>query len=592
MSAAPDELLKNTYDPQLIRRMVRLMHPHRVLFAFSLLLYVPLNASALLQPYLLGRVVDGVLQKGPSPEAAQAVANLGFLYLAALMVQTLGQFIQLSAMQLMGQRVTRDLRLALFRKIQRLHQAYFDRTPAGRVMTRVTSDVESLAELFASGSITILGDILFLVATAALLFWTSTRLTLAAFVVLPLLAVGVHYFRRAAREAFREVRTQVGRLNGFLQEHISGMAVVQLFGQEARTARKFDEINDAYRKANQRAIALDAGIYAFVESVSTTSVAILLVMASSEILGGTETLGVAVAFVEYLQRFYLPVRDLSTKYTLVQSALAGAERVFSLIDEPEHITERQEPVKLGALKEGLSFKRVTFAYGGGNVALRDVTFHVKPGEKIALVGRTGSGKTTLTRLLLRHYETGRGMITVDGTDVQDMELRTLRRNILAVPQEVHLFSGTVADNLRFGAPSASDEQLWRALEAVQARVLVERVGGLGANIKERGINLSVGERQLLAFARALVADPPCIILDEATASVDPETERLLQVATAKLLEGRTALIVAHRLSTLTGCDRILVMQRGQLVEQGSHDELITLGGYYARLHALQEASVI
>jgi ATP-binding cassette subfamily B multidrug efflux pump len=591
MSGAPEDMFTTT-DSGLLRRMVVLVKPYPWMFAWSLILYLPLNLGGLVQPYLMGRMVDAV--QGPSVEAARAADTLmmlGMAYLGAMLLQAVGMFAQQSLTQVLGQRVTRDLRSRLFAKVQRLDAAYFDRTPAGRTMTRLTNDVESLAEVFASGSATILGDVLFLLGTLVLLVWVSPPLTLGGMALLPLLAVALHFFRKAARDAFREVRTHTSAINGFLQEHISGMSVVQLFGAEARTARRFEEMNAGFKGANVRAITLDATIYAVVDAVSMMSVALLLVVASAEVAGNAVTLGVAVAFVEYLQRFFMPLRDMATKYTLVQSALAAGERIFQLMDEPERVEPAASPVSIDSLGQGIRFEDVSFQYAAGTRAADHVSFTVKPGEKVALVGRTGSGKSTLTRLLLRHYDVTGGAILINGKDIRGLDTTSLRKTIASVPQEVHLFSGTIAENLRFGAPQATDEQLWDALRAVQADGMVKaREGGLNAVCQERGGNLSVGERQLLAFARALLADPACIILDEATASVDPETERRLQLATQKLLEGRTALMVAHRLSTIESADRILVMQAGRVTEEGTHTELLAKGGYYARLHALQNAA--
>ncbi|MBI5496814.1 MAG: ABC transporter ATP-binding protein [Deltaproteobacteria bacterium] len=586
MSDAADEILKAQFAPGLLWRTLALLRPHRTLFFTSLVLYVPLNLGSLLQPYLMGVMVDSVAHGGGDPHR---VALLGLAYLAALLVQNAGQFVQSTMTQVLGQRMTRDLRADLFRKLQRLDASYYDRTPAGRVLTRLTSDVESLAELFSTGSATILGDLLFLGATTVVLVWTSPTLTLGGFLLLPALAVGLRLFRRAAREAFRAVRTQVARLNGFLAEHIAGMAVVQMFGQEARTAAEFDGLNRAHRDANFRSISLDAGMYAFVEAISTASVAGVLVFAADEVAGSAISLGVAVAFVDYLQRFFLPVRDLSSKYTVVQSALAAAERIFELVDEPERTANPPGGTVLRTLGTGIRFHDVHFTYPGGTRAMRGVSLEVLPGQRVALVGRTGSGKTTFTRLLLRHYDVTSGSVQVDGHDVRTLDIPALRRLVTAVPQEVHLFAGTLAENLRYGAPTATEEQLLAVLRAVQATGVLERLpGGLQGRLQERGVNLSVGERQLVAFARALLADPPCVILDEATASVDNETERRLQAATAELLRGRTAIIIAHRLATARDCDVIAVMQGGLVVERGTHAELVARDGYYARLHALQE----
>lgn len=569
-------------DGAIVRRLFGEIRPYRALFLGAVALYVPILLARIGQPFLIGLAVDqGFRHKDMDAIALWAGAYLGTVALSAVL-----EMWQLWLMQKMGQSAVRELRQRLFAKIQRLPIAFFDRIPLGRVMTRVTNDVESLSELFSSGAVQIVGDFLYLGGTLIFLFVYDWKLALAAISTLPILAFGVHFFRTRAREAFRRVRARLSALNGYLQEHLSGMHIVQMFGQTERVKERFEVDNRGYMLANREAIALDAGVYAFVDAMSTVTVAVVLLVGAGLQEAGWLTLGVIVGFVAALERFFLPIRELSNKYTIIQSALTSAERIYELEDEDEAIRQVKgaKPVRF---ERELAFEDVRFRYGEGPEILKGISFTVKKGERIALVGHTGAGKSTVVKLVDRNYDVTGGRVTLDGVDIRELELEGLRRLSTSVPQDVFLFSGTIRDNLAYGREEVDDETLFAAVRACQAEGVLERHGGLGGTVSERGQNLSLGERQLLALVRALVTDPPILILDEATASVDRETERRLQAATETLMEGRTALIVAHRLSTIERCDRILVLHAGEVVEEGSHEELMARGGRYATLVELQ-----
>jgi len=569
-------------DGELTRRLVKELASEKSAFTISLLLFLPILALQLAQPIVIGLVVDRGFRARDLTEVTQYAAA----YLALVTVHMLVEMIQLWVMTAMGQRVVRDLRGRLFAKIQRLPIAYFDRVPLGRVMTRVTNDVESLAELFTSGAVRIVGDVLFLVGTLVMLFIVDVPLSIASLAVMPFLVVGVQLFRTRARDAFAKVRAILSNLNGFLQEALSGMHIVQLFDQVERVEQKFAESNEGYMLANRRAIALDAGVYAFVDAISSIAVAVVLAVGAGLEAKGALSLGVLVAFVEALGRFFIPIRELSNKYTVIQSALTSAERIYALFDEKETIAERAS-ARAATFERSLSFDGVRFAYGDGPDILHGVSLTLRRGEKLALVGHTGSGKSTILKLATRGYDVTEGTVTVDDVDIRDLTLASVRELFVSVPQDVFLFSGTIRENLAFGVAVDDDARLLEAARACQAEAVLERHGGLDGKVTERGTNLSLGERQLLALVRALVTDPPILLLDEATASVDRATERRLQAATERLLEGRSAIIVAHRLATIRRCDRILVLHKGEVVEQGSHDELMAKGGRYATLVELQ-----
>jgi ATP-binding cassette subfamily B multidrug efflux pump len=575
-------------DGALLRRLAQELVPYKAAFIFACLLYVPLTAAQILQPVFIGLAVDqGYRHKDMGPVTVWAAAFMGSV-LARALVETL----QLFVMQRMGQRAVLSLRKKLFAKIQRLPMAYFDRNPLGRIMTRVTNDTESVAELFSSGAVSIVGDLLFLLGTLVMLLVVDVQLSLATLLTIPVLAFGVQWFRVHSRGAFSKVRTALSTMNGTLQEMLSGMAIVQLFAQGPRMREKFEAENREYMLANREAIALDAGVYAFVDAIGTIAIAVALgaggVIAAGE--NSALSIGVLITFIEALGRFFIPIRELSNKTTVIQSALVSAERIVELESEPEPITAPNAPAP-ATFKQELRFEDVRFKYGdpkgNGPEILKGLSLTVKKGERVAVVGHTGAGKSTVVKLVPRLYDVTSGRITIDGIDIRAMDPNALRKLTTAVPQDVFLFAGTLRDNLAFARPDASDDEILRAARACQAEGLIEKHGGLDGKVVERGVNLSLGERQLLALARALLTDPPILILDEATASVDRATERALQVATEKLIEGRTAMIVAHRLSTIERCDRIFVLHKGELAEEGTHDELMAKGGTYATYVDLQ-----
>jgi ATP-binding cassette subfamily B protein len=573
----------------LIMALARELSPARALFALALGLYLPLTLLSVVQPLVIGRAID----VGFRARDLGAVLQWSGVFVAVVVGRAVVEGVQGLLMQQLGQAAVTRLRSRLFAKLQRLPMAYFDRQPLGRVMTRVTNDTESVAELFSSGAVSLVGDVLFLVGTVVMLFVVDVPLSLAALVTLPPLVVGVQWFRRRAREVFGRVRAAQSQLNGTLQELLSGMAIVQLFARVEVVGERLDRESVAYTDANKEAIFLDAGVYSFVDAVSVIAIAITLAAAAQlgvigVVEGGTLSLGVLVAFVDALGRFFLPVRELSNKTTLIQSALVAADRILELEAEPETIAAPPSPTP-AAFTESLRFDDVHFAYGAGPPVLKGLSFVARKGERIGIVGHTGAGKSTLVKLVPRFYDVTAGAIRLDGVDVRAFDPRALRRLTTAVPQETFLFKGTIAENLRFGTPAATDERLLDAARACCADDVIARHGGLAGVVAERGQNLSLGERQLLALTRALVSDPPLVILDEATASVDRETERRLQQAQERLIAGRTALIVAHRLATIEKCDRIVVLHDGRVDEEGTHAELLGRGGRYAALVELQQA---
>ena len=586
-----DEVLGKAYDARLMARVWQVTRPHGRLVALSLLVFPPVALLELLQPYLVKTAIDDHILRGDWVGLGR-VAALFLLVLAALYVL---RMTQAYLTQLTGQRVIYDLRNAIFAHLQRLDAPFFDRNPVGRLMTRVLNDVEAINELFTSGVVSILGDVLTLVGVVAIMLWMNWELALVTFALVPLLAVATGFFRLRARDSYRLVRTRLARLNAFLQESLQGMSVIQLFARERRERALFAGLNADLRRGQFRSTFYDASLYATVEAIGSAAVALLLWYGGGEVARDVLTFGGLVAFLEYTHRFFLPIRDLGAKYAVMQAAVVSSERIFGLLDTEPSIRNPGSSTRAVATlvpeigTPAVEFRHVWFAYQGEEWVLRDCSLTVKRGEQVALVGPTGEGKTTIARLMTRAYDVGRGQVLVEGRDVKEWDLTDLRRHVGLIPQEAFLFSGTVEENLRLGNDGAvSSAQIESAVSAANAgRLLAGLPNGLAEEIRERGANLSHGQRQHLAIARALIYNPRILALDEATSSVDPESEALIREALARLLAGRTSVIIAHRLSTIQRADRILVLHHGAVRESGRHAELLALGGLYSRLYELQ-----
>ncbi len=589
--AEPDE---QGYDATLMRRLLGYLRPYRWTAVTALVLILATAALELVIPWLTKRALDVAV---PARDAHQLLV-LALVALGALVLEFVFDYSQAYLTSLMGQRVMGDLRAALFAHLQGLSVAYFDRNPVGRLMTRVTSDVETLNELFASGVVTVFGDIFRIIAIVGMMFYMDWRLTLVALAVVPLMILAAATFRRAVRDSFREIRTRVARLNAFLQEHLSGVRVVQLFGREQAAADAFGGVNQAHLDAHLRSITIYAIFFPVVEFLTIAALASLLWYGGLRTEGSTITVGVLAAFIQYTRRFFQPLQDLSEKYNLLQSAMASSERIFTLLDTRPTVAVAAQPRTLPAPVRGeVRFENVWFRYAsvptdsapGTEPAwvLRDISFTARPGQTLALVGHTGAGKSTIINLLLRFYDVERGRITVDGVDIRELDPAVLRGLVGYVQQDLFLFTGDILRNLVLDAAITPDAAMAAARRVGADRFIQRLPAGYGHVLGERGRSLSVGERQLLSFARALARDPRILVLDEATSSVDAEAEAQIQEAVAELMQGRTSLVVAHRLSTILHADEILVMHHGEIRERGTHRALLAAGGLYERLYRLQ-----
>ncbi|MBM3779310.1 MAG: ABC transporter ATP-binding protein [Acidimicrobiia bacterium] len=573
-----------------MRRLLRYLVPYRAQVVLALAAIAGHSALQLAPPYLTKVVIDRYI-----PDAdLSGLGLIAALFLFTLLLSFAFKFVETWTLQMTGQRIMYDLRMEVYRHLQRLDLRFYDRNPVGRLMTRVTTDVDVLNDLFTSGVVSVFGDVFTLAGIMAVLLWMDWRLALIAFSVLPLIALVTQWFRRHVRESYRTVRTWIARINAYLQERITGMATVQLFRREARDFEQFDGINARHRDANIDSILYYAVFYPAIEIISALAAALILWYGGWWVLQDTLTLGSLVAFLQYSQRFFRPISDMSEKFNTLQSAMASSERIFALLDTPVRIENPTRPAPRPPGARGhIVFDHVTFGYSDGEPVLHDVTFEVKPGQRIGIVGATGSGKTTLISLLLRFYDIQQGRITIDGVDVRNMDLGELRRLFGLVLQDVYLFSGSIAGNVRLGDQRISDEAVRAAVRAVRADGFIEALPrGLESAVAERGSGLSVGQKQLLSFARALAFDPQVLVLDEATSSVDTETEVLIRDALHVLMRGRTTIAIAHRLSTIQDMDRILVLHKGRVREAGTHQELLAARGIYHRLYQLQFGALL
>lgn len=566
-------------------RFLRYLRPYRWLVLLTLAILPLATAAKLAQPLLIKLAIDNHIMVGQM----QGMPTIAAGFVALILVESLLSFIEVWLLQYIGQRIMQDLRMDLFVHVQNLSTSFYDRTPTGSLVTRLTSDVEVLGEMFAAGIITVVGDLLLLAGIVSVMLWMNLRLSLATFSVLPLLFWVAFAFRRRMRDAFRKVRARLSTLNSFLSESIGGMHIIQLFNRQNSENAEFARLNASYRDANLPVITWDASLYASVEALSSVAVGLLIWYGGGEIISGALTFGALVAFIQYIEKFFSPIRDLSAKYSVMQGAMAALERLFNLLDTVERIPEPSpaEAVSPPSICSVIEFRDVWFAYKSEGHVLKGFNLTIFRGEKIALVGESGGGKTTVTRLLSRLYDVNDGAITIDGIDLRRMPIRELRQKIGVVLQDPYLFTGTIEDNICLGDETIRPRVV-QAAAVVGADRFIERLpGGYKEEVRERGNNFSAGERQLISFARAVAFDPEILVLDEATASVDTASERLIQEGLKRLMTGRTSLVVAHRLSTISDADRIAVIHHGEKMEEGSHAELMEQQGLYFRLYQLQ-----
>lgn len=581
-----EETAGKAYDMRLIRRLLRYLRPYRLGVAGSIALLFVGAALELAGPWITKLLLDRVV---PQRDEGLLLVLVG-AFAGALLLAFVLQYVQTVLTTWLAQRVMYDIRVELFSHMQRLSLRFFDANPVGRLMTRVTNDIEVLNEMFGAGIVTIFGDIFVLLFIVGAMFYMDWRLALVTLTILPFILFAAFLFRARIRGAYRDIRVRLARINAYLQERVGGIRVVQLFGREEQSMRRFREVNDEHLEAHLRSITYYALFFPVIEVLTAIALALILWYGGLQALEGAVTVGTIAAFLQYARRFFRPIQDMSEKYNILQGAMASSERIFGLLDTEPEIRDDPDPLHLPARAEGrIEFRDVWFRYGEEDGwVLRGVSFTARPGERVAIVGATGAGKSTIINLLMRFYEPEKGEILFDGVPIRRVPVGELRSRVGLVLQDVFLFSGEVSYNIRLGRTDVTDERIREAAARVGADPFIRRLpGGYEQPLGERGISLSVGERQLVSFARALAFDPPVLVLDEATSSVDSELEAQIEAALRELMQGRTSLVIAHRLSTIQGADQILVLHHGEIRERGTHAELLRQGGLYARLHELQ-----
>jgi ATP-binding cassette subfamily B protein len=586
-----DEVQGKAYDGRLMRRIIAYLRPYKKFVVLSVLLLVLVSVFQLAPPYLTKVAIDSYLSPDVPMEVSARYSGLlkvVGIFVLALFLAFITNYLQIYVMAYVGQQVMYDLRMQIFRHLQKKEIAYFDKNPVGRLMTRLTSDVEVLNETFTSGVVAVFLDFFTLIGIMVMLCYLNLKLALVTFTVVPFLFLAAMVFRTRVRSTYRAVRKAVASMNAFLQENITGMAVVQIFNREDAQFRQFTRRNRDLYKAYIDTVMAYAIFYPVIELLSAVAIALILWVGGISVLQNTLTFGALVAFIQYAQRFYRPIMDLSEKYNILQGAMASSERIFKLLDNEPRIEDPARPSPVPTEPAQVEFEHVSFSYNPGEEVLHDISFKVAAGEKVAIVGYTGSGKTTIINLLSRYYDVLDGRVLIGGTDIRDFAQRDLHRYIATVLQDVFLFSGDIAENIHLGDDRISEEHMRDVARYINAARFIERLpNGYQETVGERGRTLSVGERQLLSFARAMVYDPRILVLDEATSSVDTDTEYLVQDALRKFMSGRTSIVIAHRLSTIRYVDRIIVLHKGRIIEEGTHAELLAAGGHYSKLYELQ-----
>ncbi len=579
-----DEIVGKAYDAKLMKRLLQYVRPYLKYMILAIFLNIVSAAFGPLRPYLTKVAIDDYIKNGKYNELMWiSLALFGTLFFQSMM-----QYLLTYYTQYLGQRTILDLRMELFAHTQKLSLRFFDKTPIGRLVTRVTNDIEALNELFSSGIIMVFSDIFIVFWILGFMFFLDWRLSLVSLSVLPILFYGTFLFRKKVRESYRDVRFHLARLNSYMQEHITGMSVVQIFRKEEREFKQFSSINADHRKANIDSVFYYAVFYPGVELLSSAAIALIIWYGGGEIIQSRLSLGVLFAFIQYTEMFFHPIRDLSEKYNIMQTAMASSERVFNLLDDNTIIPNPENPITIERFQGKIEFKNVWFSYNKGEDILKNISFTIEQGQSVAIVGATGAGKSSIISILNRFYDIDKGEILIDGINIRDTRKDDLRRHISMVLQDVFLFSGTIRTNITMGNADITDSKMREAASLVGADRFIELLPNkYDEEVKERGATLSVGQKQLISFARALAYDPRILILDEATSSVDTETEKIIQQAIEKLLRGRTAIVVAHRLSTIQNADKIIVLHKGELKEMGSHQELLTKKGIYYKLYQLQ-----